>query len=82
MLGLGAIGKNVTIDTRKMDVLLHCPVTATCKMWTGRYADRQRVKRRPEFADRKCGPVGKMRTLILRTKWSIVIILKNRQNTQ
>jgi len=35
---------------------------ATCKMRTCGPADRQRVKRGPKFADRKCGCVGKMRT--------------------
>ena len=32
------------------------------KMWTG-----ERVNCGPKVADRKCRPVGKMRTLILRT---------------
>jgi len=45
---LREISENVTVDTHKMDVLLHGVAVAMCKM----------------------------QTIILRTKWSIVIILK------
>jgi len=48
-----------------------------CKMRTYGIVDHQWVKRGPKFADCMCGHVGKMRTIILRTKWSIVIILSN-----
>jgi len=44
-------------------------------MRTCRCVDYQRVKRGPKFVHHKCGHVGKMQTVILRTKWSIVIIL-------
>ena len=46
---------------------------ATCEMWTCRLADLQRVKHGTKFADCKCGRVGKVWTVILRTKWSVVI---------
>jgi len=55
--------------------------SATCKMQTCRHVERQWVKRGPKFADRKCGHVGKMQTVILQTKWLIVIVLKNHEIT-
>jgi len=39
-----------------------------CKVQTCGRADCQQVTRGPKFADHKCGRVGKMRTIILRTK--------------
>jgi len=56
----------------------HCMVQwrrrVKCVPATFRRADHQRVKRIPKFADSKRGRVGKMQTVILRTKWSVVSI--------
>jgi len=37
------------------DPEISCALWGTCKMRTCGRADRQRVKRGPKFADRKCG---------------------------
>jgi len=55
----------------------HNRLMATCEVRNC----RRRVKRGPKFADSKCRRVGKMWTVILQTKRSIVIILKNREIT-
>jgi len=58
MLGFKSNWKNVTVDTRKMNVPLHNAAATTCKIGTCGRADRQLVKRGPKFAVCKCGPVG------------------------
>ena len=79
--GLSAIGKKCNSwHMHNRHSAARCS-SATCKMQTCRHVERQWVKRGPKFADRKCGHVGKMQTVILQTKWLIVIVLKNHEIT-
>jgi len=56
------------MNTAVLRWLFLLPWHLKCGRVDVRTVDRERVKRGPKFADRKCGRVGKIRTIILPTK--------------